>query len=130
MMAVYSIGELVRRLGLKTETQVRNRIEAIRDLLEPHLHRGPNNRILVDENGLELLRALQLLCESGKTVKEAAKTMRDLAARGKGAAAPQDDDAAPPALIRHLEEEIRFLRRLLLEGKREDRPWWEKWRWL
>lgn len=122
---MYSVGDLVRILGLRTETQVRNRIEAVRDILEPHLSRGPNNRILVDERGLEVLRALQALCESGKTVKEAAKTLREnfVPERESRAAEPPDT-----RLLRRLEEEIRFLRRLILAGRREERPWWERWR--
>ena len=128
---MYSIGELVRLLGLKTETQVRNRIEAIRDLIEPHLQRGPNNRILVDERGLELLRALQALCESGKTVKEAAKALRSgTETTGKGSPAIKSEPQGHE-LLRHLEEEIRFLRRLILENTSpKPAPWWEKWRAL
>jgi len=115
---------------LKTETQVRNRIEAIRDLLSPHLHRGPNNRILVDERGVELLRALQALCERGKTVKEAAQALRR-GAEGKGAEVVSPSDRGDTdLLLRHLEEEVRFLRRLVLEGRGEGRPWWERWRAL
>lgn len=131
---MYGIGELVKVLGLKTETQVRNRIEAIRDLIEPYLQRGPNNRILVDERGLELLRALQALCESGKTVKEAAKYLR-------ASAEPTEKKPKKPGeswsetetqeLLRHLEEEVRFLRRLLLENHpRQPTPWWHEWRAL
>lgn len=115
---------------MKTETQVRNRIEAIRDLLSPHLHRGPNNRILVDERGVELLRALQALCERGKTVKEAAQALRR-GAEGKGAEVVSPSDRGDTdLLLRHLEEEVRFLRRLVLEGRGEGRPWWERWRAL
>ena len=131
---MYGIGELVKVLGLKTETQVRNRIEAIRDLIEPYLQRGPNNRILVDERGLELSRALQALCESGKTVKEAAKYLR-------ASAEPTEKKPKKPGesrsetetqeLLRHLEEEVRFLRRLLLEHHpRQPTPWWHEWRAL
>lgn len=125
---MYSVGELVRILGLRTETQVRNRIEAIRDLMEPHLQRGPNNRILVDERGLELLRALQALCESGKTLKEAAQTLRTEAGRVWDESRPPAD-AQDRALVQHLEEEIRFLRELL-RGRQAPRPWWEEWRAL
>lgn len=128
---MYSIGELVRHLGLRTETQVRNRIEAIRDLIEPHLLRGPNNRILVDERGLELLRALQALCESGKTVKEAAKALRARTDSTVKKASPMERQAQGNELLRQLEEEIRFLRRLVLESTApKPAPWWEKWRAL
>ncbi len=128
---MYSIGELVRLLGLKTETQVRNRIEAIRDLIEPHLQRGPNNRILVDERGLELLRALQALCESGKTVKEAAKYLHASAEPTEKKPEKSRSEAETHELLRHLEEEIRFLRRVLLEaGVRRPEPWWKEWRAL
>ncbi len=128
---MYSIGELVRLLGLKTETQVRNRIEAIRDLIEPHLQRGPNNRILVDERGLELLRALQALCESGKTVKEAAKYLRASAEPTEKKPGEPRREVETHELLRYLEEEVRFLRRLLLEaGARRPEPWWKEWRAL
>lgn len=127
---MYSVRELVRILGLQTETQVRNRIEAIRDLLSPHLHRGPNNRILVDERGLELLRALQDLCERGKTVKEAAQALRGCSDREGPAGISTSPPASTELLLRHLEEEIRFLRDLLLKEKGTQTPWWERWRTL
>lgn len=123
---MYSVGELVRILGLKTETQVRNRIEAIRDVLESHLHRGPNNRILVDERGLEILKALQGLCESGKTLKEAAKIVRSEA--GEHGRAPGESELK--LYLEHLEEEIRFLRELILRERHSTSPWWERWRSL
>ncbi len=123
---MYGLGELVRILGLKTETQVRNRIEAIRDVLEPHLHRGPNNRILVDERGLEVLRALQSLCESGKTLKEAAQIIRSGGEVSPGAR----EEGDLRRLVEHLEEEVRFLRELILRGHRPPTPWWERWRSL
>jgi len=73
---MYTVGELVSLLRLSTENQVRNRIEAIRDLLLPHLRRGPNNQLLLTDEGLRLLYDLQALCETGHTLKEAANILR------------------------------------------------------
>jgi len=56
--------------------QVRNRVEVIKDLLSEHLRRGPNNQILVNEAGVELLRQLQELYDSGLTMTEASSVLR------------------------------------------------------
>ena len=71
-----TISDLRKALGLATDNQVRNRIEAIKDLLYSHLRRGPNNQILVADSGLTLLRQLQDLHDSGLTMTEASSVMR------------------------------------------------------
>ncbi|HDL86292.1 MAG TPA: hypothetical protein ENH11_08235 [Candidatus Acetothermia bacterium] len=71
-----TISDLRKALGLATDNQVRNRIEAVKDLLYPHLRRGPNNQILVADTGLTLLRQLQDLHDSGLTMTEASSIMR------------------------------------------------------
>ena len=67
---MYTINDLRRKLGLSTINQVRNRIDAIKDLLIDHLRRGPNNQILLTDAGLALLRRLQDLYDSGLTISE------------------------------------------------------------
>lgn len=73
---MHSINTLRKELGLATTNQVRNRIEAIKDLLHPHTRRGPNNQILLTDEGLDLLRRLQELYDSGLTISEASGVMR------------------------------------------------------
>jgi len=73
---MHSINTLRKELGLATTNQVRNRIEAIKDLLHSHTRRGPNNQILLTDEGLDLLRRLQELYDSGLTISEASGVMR------------------------------------------------------
>jgi len=73
---MHSISSLRQTLGLTTTNQVRNRIEAIKDLLLPHIRRGPNNQLLLTDGGLELLRRVQELSDSGLTIAEASDVVR------------------------------------------------------
>ena len=75
-MSTYTISSLRKALGLSTANQVRNRIEAIKDILQEHLRRGPNNQILISESGVDLLRRLQELYDSGLTMTEASSILR------------------------------------------------------
>ncbi|MCX7750403.1 MAG: hypothetical protein N2320_02405 [Candidatus Bipolaricaulota bacterium] len=141
---MYTVPELVNLLGLSTENQVRNRIEAIRDLLLPAIRRGPNNQLLLTEDGLALLRDLQTLCESGHTLTEAANVLRYKIERDEKKAigesptithmsTKQDEtESGWRALVEHLAAEVRELsaRVAALEAalRREPAPWWERWR--
>jgi len=73
---MHSITTLRVELGLTTTNQVRNRIEAVKDLLNDQIRRGPNNQILLTDEGLDLLRRLQELYDSGLTISEASGVMR------------------------------------------------------
>ncbi len=73
---MHTITSLRKALALTTTNQVRNRIESIRDVLEPHLRRGPNNQILLADEGLALLRRLQELYDSGLRLTEASDVIR------------------------------------------------------
>lgn len=75
---MHTISSLRKTLGLATANQVRNRIEAIRDVLEPHLRRGPNNQILLTDGGLAQLRQLQELYDSGLRMGEASDVLRSM----------------------------------------------------
>jgi len=144
---VYTVRELVSLLGLSTENQVRNRIEAIRDLLLPHLRRGPNNQLLLTEEGLRLLRELHVLCETGHTLKEAANILRfkteiesktgEEVSYESGKKPTKEENAADGGwrlLLEHLAQEVRDLseRVRLLEArvlaKEAQMPWWERFR--
>lgn len=144
---MHTVPELVLLLGLSTENQVRNRIEAVRDLLLGSLRRGPNNQILLSDEGLGLLRDLQALCETGHTLAEASNILRFRADKNDDklvGGSPslvryeaKPNEAEPggwPALVEHLAAEVRGLagRVAALEAAaRRDAPgaaWWERWR--
>ncbi len=125
---MYTVDQLKRILGLQTTNQVRNRIEAIRDLLEPHMSRGPNNRIILDEAGLGLLQALQSLCDSGKTLKEAAKALREKQLFKTKKSLNEPEQQALEELLERCQEEVRFLRELLRgNAVSQPEPWWREW---
>ena len=73
---MHSINELRTLLGLSSTNQVRNRIEAIKELLLDHIRRGPNNQILLTEEGVGLLRMLKELHEGGLTLTEASYVLK------------------------------------------------------
>jgi hypothetical protein len=116
---MHTITSLRKSLGLSTTNQVRNRIEAVRDVLEPHLRRGPNNQILLTDEGLALLRQLQELYDSGLRMNEASDVLRttSVAHRSTTPAAPSGfvrnqmiPGDAGSSSVRALEDEVAFLR--------------------
>ncbi len=136
---MYSVPELVRILGLSTENQVRNRIEAVRDLLAADIRRGANNQLLITERGLDTLKALQALCESGHTLKEASNILRhNIEQKEKNFErdlykTEQKQDRGWWELVVHLAEQVRALegRVAALEarvaGAGQQVPWWTRW---
>jgi hypothetical protein len=144
---MHTVPELVQLLGLSTENQVRNRIEAVRDLLLGSLRRGPNNQLLVTDDGLALLRDLHGLCETGHTLTEAANILRyrrdkdeeeitgvSPGTRQKEAIPDEPRDEGWKALVEHLAAEVRGLseRVAALEAAahrdKASAAWWERWR--
>jgi len=143
---MHSINSLRRTLGLTSANQVRNRIEAIKDLLIAHIRRGPNNQILLTDAGAELLRRLQELHDSGLTMTEASDILRssiykkepteESVSRRSSRNATKQDQTDPA--VAALREELAFLRqrvayleqRLLseVESGREPTPWWSSLR--
>ncbi len=137
---MYTIAQIVELLGLSSENQARNRIEAVRDLLAGTLRRGRNNQLLVTESGLDLLRALHALCESGHTLKEAGDLLRYRADQNDVTLLPDKDktgsnetiDRGWEALIDHLSRQIQALeaRVTALERRTAERsgalPWWQR----
>ncbi|MGQ9699864.1 MAG: hypothetical protein ACUVQS_02200 [Candidatus Bipolaricaulaceae bacterium] len=146
---MYTVRELVSILGVASENQVRNRIEAIRDLLLPHLRRGPNNQLLLSEAGLTLLRDLQALCETGHTLKEAADILRfrfelkeERISRVQEESGQNQEKRGGPkeegwqALVEHLAAEVRDLAERVralearVQAQTRQTAWWENWRQL
>lgn len=142
---MHTISDLRKLLGLSTANQVRNRIEAIKDVLVLHLRRGPNNQILVSDGGLELLRQLQELYDSGLTLTEASAIIQSSAYKNGrasdsvlcGFAQKKTNVEERDELIAALKEEIAFLRQRVafLESQQQPkkdvaapRSWWESLR--
>jgi len=143
---MHTIASLRRALGLQTTNQVRNRIDAVKDVLSDHLRRGPNNQILLTDEGLETLRQLQELYDSGLTMTEASEVLREKdysKRRVEHAVSPRlasngtkPDETA--GLVSQLRDEIAFLRERVsfLESKApsegrltgEEPEWWERLR--
>ena len=73
---MHTISMLRRTLGLSSDNQVRNRLERIKDLLSEHIRRGPNNQIFLTDPGLDLMRQLQELYDTGLTLAEATNVLR------------------------------------------------------
>ncbi len=138
---MHTISDLRKALGLSTTNQVRNRIEAIKDVLTPHLRRGPNNQILISDAGVELLRRLQDLYDSGLTLTEASEVLLSSALNNEyRSRAVSSSLAQKPVnaekrdeLVATLKEEIAFLRQRVafLEAQQRREPasppraWWE-----
>ena len=71
-----SVRQLKDILGLNTVHQTRNRIKAVKSVIEPYMKRGENNEILIGDEGITILTKLQDLYESGLLLSEAAEVIR------------------------------------------------------
>jgi hypothetical protein len=137
---MHTITDLRKTLGLSTTNQVRNRIDAIKDLLTDYLRRGPNNQILLSDGGVALLRWLQDLYDSGLTITEASEVLRTSSfsndhtehEASPGFVSNEAKETADHATIARLEREIATLKARLaaLEARvaaprPSAAPWWE-----
>ncbi len=144
---MHTISSLRKTLDLATTHQVRNRIDAIKDVLADHLRRGPNNQILITDEGATLLRQLQELYDSGLTITEASAVLR-----AKTSAQASTETGVSPRFVSHdtkphetasaanvLRQEIAFLRKRVayletrlqsaVPATQRDLPtWWERLR--
>ena len=75
--AMYGIKELAELLEL-SEKQVRRRLSLIMPHLDGHCRKGPRGKILVDEQGLELLREMILQERAGSSLTDAARSVAEL----------------------------------------------------
>ncbi len=72
LAGMYGIKDLAELLKL-SEKQVRRRLSLILPYLDGHCRKGPRGKILVDERGLEILRAVTLREREGTSLTEAAR---------------------------------------------------------
>jgi DNA-binding transcriptional MerR regulator len=145
---MYDIREAAGLLGLSPR-QVRRRIEETRPLLAPYLRRGPQNRIILTSDAIQLLRAIEDRRKEGKTLAEAmeevAESIKEKASGDLRPDRPLDppESAANEVLIKELRERITFLeaevarlwglvsdlkQTLALPAPAQRRPWWKFWR--
>jgi len=114
-----TIDQLKDSLGLSSVNEARNRFNAIRDLLEPYIGRGEKNRILIESEGVGLLRKLVDLEKTGLSLTQAEKKLREElnsgAAKQNQTVDQTPQDGAMERLIRHLEEQIAIKDRQLEE---------------
>ncbi len=71
-----SVKELTDIVGLSTH-QIRSRVKALDDEFEDVTRRGKQNKIMVTDNGLALLRRLKELEDSGSTIDSGIQQMRE-----------------------------------------------------
>lgn len=138
---MHSINSLRQTLGLTSANQVRNRIEAIKDVLLAHIRRGPNNQILITDAGAELLRQLQELYDSGLTMTEASDVLRskcymkEYMDSSVSSASTSNSVIPDHAAVRlaAMQDEIASLRRRIVQLEQqllradvhaESSPWW------
>ncbi|MFQ5796693.1 MAG: hypothetical protein ACE5JP_16820 [Candidatus Bipolaricaulia bacterium] len=151
---MHTISELSELLGW-SPYQVRTRIKELGEQFEAYLSRGRHNKLLVNSDGLSILRRLKQLEEEGRTIVEALELLFDEMEFEDQTGAqtetetqiqtpyelPQTTSNRNGALIRILEEqiqqlqdEVRFLReqnedlRNMLNRQFSDQvpPWWHQ----
>ncbi len=147
---MHTINDLRTILGLRTINQARNRMEAVKDLLAGLIRRGSNNQILIVDEGVEILRRLQDLYDSGLTITEASEALRasleldvckansniDSLISNRNKQGDIERHSRDAQLVERLVSEIEFLRERIrylehaqtLDNQQctEDRPkWWE-----
>jgi len=129
---MYTLEDLRSILGLRTANQARNRITAIRDLLESRgflSHLADANKLSVNDGGVQLLRRLQDKIRAGANTTQAVEQLKiEL-----GEIEPPMDrqalrllkievDKTIPLRFEELETRVERLER--------KRPWWEKIRYM
>jgi DNA-binding transcriptional MerR regulator len=151
---MHDIDHLAAILGL-TPNQVRVRLNEFKDLLETHLKRGDNNKILVDNDGLAILRRAKELEDLGNTLQAVSNLLKlELASNGRksqqeaisSASAYRDElvqtlrnqveelKRDKEILVEQLKEKEREIERLhdllnrQLPPARAARRWWQFWK--
>ena len=119
VIAVYTVKDLSEILNL-TERQIYDRLKELDDLFEARLQRGKNNRVLVDDGALEILRRLADLESEGLALKEAANWIRQelKGADHNGDKATLKEDVSPRILDVY-ERQIAFLEEQIAQKDRQ-----------
>jgi len=119
---MYDVDQLAGLLGMSSH-QVRLRLGQFRSLLAPYIHRGQKNKVLLDHNGLEILKRALSLEKQGRTLAMIeAELRRELGGREDKTDSPTATDGTPSAklietyekLVAQQAEELGFLRKQLL----------------
>ena len=122
-----TIEQASQALGLSPR-QLRRRLDATRPLLASYVRHGEKNRLLLDGNAIELLRAIEDYRSNGYTVEQAMRAVTDSIEGNKadkqeptsGKRAGNEELLArlieeKDARIHALESEVAFLRRRVEE---------------
>lgn len=118
---MYTLEEGADRLGIGYGA-LRDRLRALNGLLDPYMSRGKKGKILVDENGLHVLRRMLELERSGMSIADSAQAVRKEMALGQDASVGQirspstdsaqsaDELSAVWQLVEQLRDENTFLK--------------------
>lgn len=115
-----TISEVARILGL-SERAVRLRLDALDGAIDVYLRRGPNNTLEFTGEAIGILRRLEELRRThGIPIRQAAAIVRE-ELQGNGEKPQRQTTSNPSAL----EVEVRYLRELV-EELRRDRDHWRE----
>jgi DNA-binding transcriptional MerR regulator len=105
---MHDIQDLMRILGYDKPHKLRERLDAFKAVLGDSLKRGAKNKVLVDNNGLMILRRAKELEESGHTLREVARLLE---AELKGHSAEDASNGSETASITDLKRQWELLLR-------------------
>lgn len=122
---MYDLTKLSQILGMK-EQEVYTRIYKFRALLKDHIRRGKKNKILLENNGLEILKRIKELEQEGNTFKtiqnlieEELKSKDDVDSHSSER--DKTEEEADKDLLDLLREQIVFLQRQIEYLQQENR---------
>ena len=133
--------EAARAVGV-SDRQLRRRIGATMPLLAPHVRRGEKNRLLLNQNAIEILRAVEQERSNGRTVEEATAYVADSidgnhrSEQGRASGQTIGQTPETSGLVGELRARIAFLERendrlwglvddlKALPAPRTRQPWW------
>ncbi len=108
------ISDLANTLGL-SKSQVRRRLTALDGLIDNHIKRGRNQKLLVNSSGLELLKQLEAHRKEGLTTKDAVKEIKTELGKTDGDNHHQasEEKRLLKKQITQLQSEVEYLRNQL-----------------
>ena len=119
VIAVYTVKDLSEILNL-TERQIYDRLKELDDLFKARLQRGKNNRVLVDDGGLEILRRLTDLESEGLALKEAANRIRqELSGADHNGNKATLKEEVSPRILDVYERQIAFLKEQIAQKDKQ-----------
>lgn len=108
------INDLADALGL-SKPQVRRRLRALDGIINNHLSRGQNQKVLVDSGGLEILKRLETYRQEGVTTDQAVDRINEELTNSGSVKHSQTTDNTEllERQIRQLQSEVGYLRKQL-----------------